>query len=96
MTEPREQPGEILDRVADEGKAFIIERSGKRKACLVLLSIFFRDIAPARIGAEMVELTENGESPRTSITRDRELVFRFPQKLSDKTEVELEIVLPHG
>lgn len=96
MTELRERPGEILDRVADEGKGFIIERNGKRKACLVPLSVFFPDISPARIGDEIAELSKNGEAPRTSITNERELVFRFPHKLADGKDVELEITLPHG
>jgi prevent-host-death family protein len=96
MTELRERPGEVLDRVADDGEAFIIERNGKRKACLVPLSVFFPDIPPSRIGDEIAELSEHGEVPRTSITKDRELVFRFPQKLADDSEVILEIVLPHG
>jgi prevent-host-death family protein len=96
MTELRERPGEILDRVADGGNAFIIERNGKRKACLVPLSIFFPDIPPARIGDEIAELSSNGEAPRTSINNERELVFRFPHKLADSTEVDLEIILPHG
>jgi prevent-host-death family protein len=96
MTELRERPGEILDRVADDGDAFIIERNGKRKACLVPLSVFFPDIPPSRIGDEIVELKNNGEAPRTRITDERELVFRFPQKLADGREVDLEIVLPHG
>jgi prevent-host-death family protein len=96
MTELRERPGEILDRVSDGGQAFIIERNGKRKACLVPLSVFFPDIAPSRIGDELEELTKNGEAPRTRITAERELVFRFLNKLPDKTEVELEVVLPHG
>jgi prevent-host-death family protein len=96
MSELRERPGEILDRVADGGESFIIERNGKRKACLVPLSLFFPDIPPARIGDEIAELAQHNESPRTSITRDRELVFRFPQMLADNAEVNLEIVLPHG
>ena len=50
MTELRNRPGEILDRVADGGEAFIIERNGSRKACLVPLSVFFPDVPPARIG----------------------------------------------
>ena len=37
MTELRNRPGEILDRVVDSGEAFIIERNGSRKACLVPL-----------------------------------------------------------
>jgi prevent-host-death family protein len=96
MTELRERPGEVLDRVADDGEAFIIERNGKRKACLVPLSVFFPDIPPSRIGDEIAALTENGNPPRTSITEGRELVFRFPHKLADDTEIDLEIVLPHG
>ena len=96
MTELRERPGEILDRVADDGRAFIIERNGKRKACLVPLSVFFPDIPPSRISDEIAELSEHGEAPRTRITRNRELVFRFPYELADKTKIDLEIVLPHG
>ena len=96
MTELRERPGEVLDRVADGGEAFIIERNGKRKACLVPLSLFFPDIPPARIGDEIMELIQHNEVSRPSITKDRELVFRFPQKLSDNSSVDLEIVLPHG
>ncbi len=96
MSELRERPGEVLDRVADGGEAFIIERNGKRKACLVPLSVFFPDISPARIGEEIEELDKHGEITRTSITKERELVFRFPEKLADNTEVNLEIVLPHG
>jgi prevent-host-death family protein len=96
MTELRERPGEVLDRVADDGEAFIIERNGKRKACLVPLSVFFPDISPSRIGGEIEELTKHGESARTSITKEHELMFRFPHKLADSTEIDLEIVLPHG
>lgn len=96
MTELRERPGEVLDRVADGGEAFIIERNGKRKACLVPLSVFFPDIPPSRIGDEIEELSKHGEVPRTSITKERELVFRFPHKLSDNAQINLEIVLPHG
>ena len=47
MTELRNRPGEILDRVADKGEVFIIERNGQRKACLVPLSILLPDIPPA-------------------------------------------------
>ena len=49
MTELRNRPGEVLDRVADDGAAFIIERNGRQKACLVPLSAFFPDIQPTRI-----------------------------------------------
>ena len=61
MTELRNRPGEILDRVADAGEAFIIERNGSRKACLVPLSVFFPDVPPARIGEEIEELEKHEE-----------------------------------
>ncbi len=95
MTELRSQPGEILDRVA-RGEAFIIERNGKRKACLVPLSLFFPDVSPVRIADELKELEKYGEKPRITITENRELTFCFTHKLVDETEIELKIVLPHG
>src|SRR5437667_10397706 len=85
MTELRNRPGEILDRVADTGEAFIIERNGSRKACLVPLSVFFPDVSPTRIGNEIKELERHDEKPRTTITEARELAFRFPLKLADET-----------
>ena len=96
MTELRTRPGELLDRVADGGEAFIIERNGNRKACLVPLSLFFPDISPARIADEIKELADNGEEPRPTITEERELVFRFTQKMPDEASIDLRIVLPHG
>src|SRR5260370_5464024 len=96
MTELRNRPGEILDRVAQSGESFIIERNGSRKACLVPLSVFFPDVAPARISDEIAELEKHDEKPRATITPQRELAFRFPLKLADQTPVELSIVLPHG
>jgi antitoxin (DNA-binding transcriptional repressor) of toxin-antitoxin stability system len=96
MTELRTRPGEILDRVADKGEAFIIERSGQRKACLVPLSAFLPDISPARIADEIQELVNSGEEPSTSFTEDKELAFRFPGKLEDGAATEISVVLPHG
>lgn len=95
MTELRTRPGEILDRVAD-GEAFIIERSGQRKACLVPLSVFLPDISPTRIAEEIQQLVGEGEESSTTFTNDRELAFRFPYKLADGKSVEVAIVLPHG
>jgi len=96
MTELRSRPGEILDRVADKGEAFIIERNGQRKACLVPLSVFLPDIAPTRIADEFQELLAHKEEPRTTITESRELLFRFDHKLKDSTSIEIKILLPHG
>src|SRR3954452_18836769 len=77
MTELRTRPGEILDRVADRGEAFIIERGGHQKACLVPLSVFLPDVSPSRIAFELQELSDNGEEPRTTFTEEREVAFRF-------------------
>ena len=96
MTELRNRPGEILDRVANGRETFIIERNGQRKACLVPLSVFFPDISPSRIADEIEELVKHGEEPRTTITEDRELMFRFSNKLADETAIDVTIVLPHG
>jgi len=96
MTELRNRPGEILDRVANGGEAFIIERTGQRKACLVPLSVFLPDVSPARIAQELQELVEHGEEPRTTFSESRELVFRFPQEMADRTPLELAVVVPHG
>jgi len=96
MTELRTRPGEILDRVAEGGEAFIIERNGQRSACLVPLSVFFPDIPPARIAFELKELEDHGEEPRPTITEERELVFRFNEAIGTDTAVKLSIILPHG
>jgi len=96
MTELRNRPGEILDRVADKGEAFIIERNSQRKACLVPLSVLLPDIPPARIADEIEQLVQQGEQPSTSFTEGKELAFRFPEKLDDGASAELSIVLPHG
>ena len=63
MTELRTRPGEILDRVADDGAAFILERSGHRKACLVPVSLFLPDVSPERIAAELEDLEQGNEKP---------------------------------
>ena len=96
MTELRNGPGEILDRVAQKGESFIIERNGRRTACLVPLSVFFPNIAPTRIADEIKELDDHEESQRITITEDRELAFRFLLKLADETPIDLTVMLPHG
>lgn len=96
MTELRNRPGEILDRVADSGEAFIIERNGRRKACLVPLSVFLPDISPSRIADEIKELVDHGEEPCTTITENRELVFRIANNIAGETPIGLTILLPHG
>ena len=94
MTELRTRPGEILDRVADHGEAFLIERNGQRKACLVPLGVFLPDIAPERIADEIQELEKNGEQPRTTVTQEREIAFLFP-RIDKRDAYDITIVLPH-
>lgn len=96
MTELRSKPGEIFDRVAEAGEAFIIEKGGRQKACLVPLSVFFPDVAPTRIADEIEALESAGEVARIEITKERELVMRFTCKVREDEAVEVRIVLPHG
>lgn len=96
MTELRNAPGEILDRVADQGQAFVIERNGKQKACLVPMSVFFPDIAPARIADELDKLNSAGEAPRVAFTDQRELSLTFVETAVDKQPITLHVLLPHG
>lgn len=95
MTELRTRPGEILDRVIDNGESFVIERNGRQRACLVPLSVFLPDISPVRIANELQELEKNGESPRTTITPEREIAFRF-RRGNDADVYDITIVLPHS
>jgi len=95
MTELRTRPGEILDRVADDGEAFLIERNGQRKACLVPITVFLPDISPSRIADEIQELEKNGERPRTTVTDDREIAFQFHDSLG-REDFKITIVLPNG
>lgn len=96
MSELRNRPGEILDRVADNGEAFIIESNSRRKACLVPLSFFVPDVAPARIATEMQLLTDHGEDPVAGFTENRELILRFALPTANGSTQEVTILLPHG
>ena len=77
MMELRGAPGEVLDRVAQNHEAFIIERSGQQMACLVPLSVFLPDIQSARLAQEFEALDVESESRKVSITRDNELDLHF-------------------
>ena len=52
MMELRSSPGDILDRVYKNGEAFIIERNGQQKACLVPISHFCPDVPKDKINDE--------------------------------------------
>lgn len=95
MTELRNRPGEILDRVANGGESFVIERNGHQKACLVPLSVFLPDISSTRIARELEELKNAGEESRTTVTLEREIAFAF-RRTQDSDGYDITIVLPHG
>lgn len=95
MTELRTRPGEILDRVADGGESFVVERNGRQKACLVPLSVYLPDISPARIAEELDELAEAGELPSTTVNSEREIAFKFRHDAAHGSYA-ITVVLPHG
>jgi prevent-host-death family protein len=94
MTELRTHPGEILDRVVNGGEAFVIEKNGRQKACLVPLSVFLPDISPSRIALEIEELEHSGLTSRTAVTRDREVAITLRQR-GGSDDYEITVILPH-
>ena len=95
MTELRTRPGEILDRVAQDGESFLIERNGRQRACLVPISVFLPDISPARIARELDDLETAGEVTRTTITEGKEVAIRVKQPHGDGA-YSIIITLPHN
>lgn len=95
MTELRNRPGEILDRVAQHGECFAIERHGRRKACLVPLSVFLPDVSPTRVAEELEQLKQAGESPRATVTPEREIAFKVRHS-GNQNSYDITVVLPHG
>jgi hypothetical protein len=95
MMELRSAPGEVLDRVADGGEAFIVERKGQQKACLVPISVFMPDIQPARLSQEFEQLQNQKEWHKASITDDRELELHFGEEGPHHDKV-ITIRLLHG
>ena len=95
MMDLRGRPGEILDEVAQRGRAFVIERNGQQKACLVPISFFLPDIQPHRISKELDRLAEEEERFRISITEAREIQLLFKELAGEETIV-VRITLPHG
>jgi len=95
MMDLRSSPGDILDRVYKNGEAFIIERNGQPKACLVPIYLFCPDIPKDKVNNELEDLRRAGESPILRISEKKELEIIFKEKNAD-FEVTLKIVLPHG
>jgi len=95
MMQLRSAPGDVLDRVAQQGEAFIVERNGEQMACLVPLSVFMPDIQPKRLAREFERLETEGEKYATSISDSRELQFHF-RRQGPGGDMTLIISLPHG
>ena len=91
----RSSPGEVLDEVSREGAAYLIERNGQQKACLVPIASFLPDIQRSRVTAELDRLEESNEQHRVGISGEREMQFRF-REYSGETRVEVTVTLPHG
>ena len=91
----RNSPGDVLDRVAEDGEVFVVERNGKPKACLVPVSFLLPDIAPDRIADELSRLRERNETHKLTITESRELEISFHEMAAGENIV-VTIALPHG
>ena len=91
----RSSPGEVLDEVSREGAAYLIERNGQQKACLVPISCFLPDIQRSRVTAELDRLEDSVEQYRVAISAARELQFVF-REYSGDTPVTVTVTLPHG
>lgn len=91
----RSSPGEVLDVVAKEGVAYLIERNGQQKACLVPISSFLPDIQRSRVTAEHDRLTDSNERFSVAISSEREMQFRFSE-FSGDLRLKVIVTLPHG
>ncbi len=87
----RSSPGEIIDSVARDGKAYLIERNGRQLACLLPVSVFLPDIDQKRIEKDRNELDVFHPNYINGVNRDKELYFKLTQE-----EFSIEIVLPNG
>ncbi len=95
MMDLRSSPGEILNRVHEQGEAFLIERNGQHKACLVPVWYFLPDIPKNKVAEELSELHKNGEEPLLRISNDNEIQMLFKETVKND-EIKIKITLPHG
>ena len=91
----RSRPGEVLDEVSRDGAAFIVERNGRQKACLVPISCFLPDVEMSRVRTELDRIADSNERCRVAISENRELQLLF-REYSGETRVEVTVTLPHG
>ena len=91
----RSRPGEVLDEVSREGAAFLVERNGQQKACLVPISYFLPDIQTSRVTAELDKIIDSNEHCRVAISDEREIQLGF-REFSGDTRIDVTVTLPHG
>ena len=91
----RSSAGEVLDEVSRNGTAFLIERKGQQKACLVPISHFLPDIQTSRLTRELDRLEDAKEHYRVSISEDNEIRLLFKEFIADSA-IDVTVVLPHG
>lgn len=95
MMQLRSSPGEVLDRVAQDGEVFVIERNRQPKACLVPVSFLLPDISSERIAHELDGLREKGEKYKLTVNERNELEISCHETAAGDNVV-ISIVLPHG
>ena len=81
--------------MSKEGAAYLVERNGQQKACLVPISCFLPDIQRSRVTAELDRLEDSVEQYRVAISAGREMQFLF-REFSGDTRLEVAVTLPHG
>ena len=91
----RSRPGEVLDEVSRDGAAFLVERNGQQKACLVPISYFLPDIQASRVTAELDKIIDSNEHCRVAISDEREIQLVF-REFSGEMRVDVTVTLPHG
>lgn len=98
MMELRSRPGEILDEVGQGSRAYVIERNGQQKACLVPISHFLPDIPTDRIAEELERLSNKNEPYRVAFNNNKEIQLVFPNAAegADSTPIDVTVTLPHG
>jgi hypothetical protein len=95
MMQLRSSPGEVLDRVSQDGEAFVIERNRQPRACLVPVSFLLPDIPPDRIALELERLREKDEKYKLTINEHNELEISCHETAAGD-DVVITVVLPHG
>ena len=95
MMDLRSSPGETLDRVAEDGEVFLVERNGQPRACLVPVSFLLPDISPQKITEELDKLRAVKQDFKLTITENKELEISILETAAGD-KVVVSVVLSHG